>query len=177
MILDVVLVTMLLICMFTDFRTRRIPNKVVLPAMVFGLIWNTMWHESHGFLFSLAGLAMGAALFLIPFVLGGLGAGDVKLLAAVGALKGAAFVFAAFLGTGVVGGLITVIILLKEKKTLATLKRIGLCLYILAATRFRINGLDTLERKEFATAFPYGLAIGIGSLGALIFGWQSLLNW
>lgn len=174
MLIDVALVAVLLLSLVSDLKSRRIPNRVVYPAMVLGLVWHTAQGGSAGFWMAVEGLALGLALFLIPFLMGGLGAGDVKLLAAVGALKGPGFVFTAFFGTAVAGGLIAAVILLRQKKLLAALKRIGRGLFILLVSRFRVNGLGTLEQGEIGGAFPYGVAIGIGSLVALVSGCQWL---
>ncbi|MFP3361714.1 A24 family peptidase, partial [Planococcus sp. SIMBA_143] len=70
----------LLISFITDVRNRRILNSVTFPAMGIGLLYYTMTLGLEGFLFSGAGLLVGFALLLIPYLLGGMGAGDVKLL-------------------------------------------------------------------------------------------------
>ena len=85
----VVLLTVVLVtAMCTDLRWSRIPNWLTFPAMGFALLAHAWVGGSQGALFSLAGLGAGLGLFLILYVTGSSGAGDVKLMAAVGALIG-----------------------------------------------------------------------------------------
>jgi prepilin peptidase CpaA len=69
----------LAVATFTDLRSRRIPNWLVLPFLGAGLAVS-VWHDGwHGLAQSSAGLGLGAAIFGLLFFLGGMGMGDVKL--------------------------------------------------------------------------------------------------
>lgn len=92
------------IATFTDLRSRRIPNWLVLPFMVAGGIVSACLHGWHGVGQSLLGLGLGALVFGIFFLMGGMGMGDVKLCAAIGAWIGPAQLFTALVLTGLVGG-------------------------------------------------------------------------
>lgn len=164
---NIILLIVLLISLVTDLKERTIYNKVVLPGMVMGMVINIYFSGLDGLLFSLKGLGVGLGVLLIPFLLGGMGAGDVKLLGAVGAIKGSAFVFNAFLLSALAGGIIALIILLKQKKVLISLKRILTSLYILSSNG-NVKGLETLDTTEYSNIFPYGVAITIGTIVALI---------
>ena len=83
-----VLVAVLLTAMWMDLRSSRIPNWLTFSAIGFALVVHAWLGGFPGVLFSLAGLGAGLGLFLILYVSGGIGAGDVKLMAAVGALIG-----------------------------------------------------------------------------------------
>ncbi len=72
----------------TDLRMHRIPNYLTVPAAVLGLAYHTLAPTGYGPLASLGGLAVGFSLLLLPWILGGSGMGDVKLLAALGAWLG-----------------------------------------------------------------------------------------
>ncbi|ADG83646.1 A24 family peptidase [Thermincola potens] len=163
---DLILVLLLTVCLYTDLKERKIYNKFVFPAIVFGLLYFTYIKGGSGLIFSLKGFGLGIALLFIPFALGGFGAGDVKLLGAVGALKGPAFVFAAFVLTALAGGLIALGFLICQGRFFITLKRIVISLYILVGTRFKINSLNSLEKAEYHRAFPYGIAIVAGTVAA-----------
>jgi prepilin peptidase CpaA len=91
---------------FTDLRSRRIPNWLVLPFLAAGLAVAGWTHGWHGILVSLAGLGVGALLFGILCFMGGMGMGDVKLCAAIGAWIGPSQMLTALVMTGIAGGLI-----------------------------------------------------------------------
>lgn len=99
---------------FWDLRTRRIPNWLTLPAALLGLALNVAISGSDGLRQSGLGLLAGLALLSIPFAIGGMGAGDVKMLAAIGAFAGPAFAFQTFLFGALAGGLIAVVVLLRR---------------------------------------------------------------
>jgi len=85
----VVLLTVVLVtAMCIDLRSSRIPNWLTFPTMGFALVAHVWLGGLQGAIFSLAGLGTGLGLFLILYVSGSIGAGDVKLMAAVGAIMG-----------------------------------------------------------------------------------------
>ena len=81
-----------------DFRFRRIPNYLTVPAAVLGLLFHALCELPLGITIvdSLAGFAIGFCLLLLPWLLGGGGMGDVKLLAALGAWLGPKMLLIAF---------------------------------------------------------------------------------
>lgn len=152
------------ISLYTDLTKRVIYNRVVIPALLIGLGVNIWDAGLNGLFFSLQGIGLGLAVLLLPFIMGGMGAGDVKLLAVVGAFKGMTFVWYSFVATALYGGLLVVLVLLKRKMMLTSLQ--GLCrgLYILLASNGRVNTFETLEEDESAASVPYGVAIALGAL-------------
>ena len=80
----------------TDLRQRRIPNYLTVPAALLGLLFHSFAPGGWGFLTSLAGFAVGFGLLLLPWIVGGGGMGDVKLLAALGAWFGPRLMLIAF---------------------------------------------------------------------------------
>lgn len=167
-IADIIVAAVVIISVYTDIKERKILNAVVLPAALAGLAVNSVFSGMDGFIFSLKGLGAGIGLLFIPFVLGGFGAGDVKLMGAIGALKGALFAFKAFLATGIAGGILAILLLVKQGRLLATLKRIWLSFFL--GSVFKVNTLKSLDKAEFHESLPYGLAIGIGTLLAYLVG-------
>lgn len=93
-----------------DLRTRRIPQILTLGGALAGLVYHLTTGGWQGGLASLAGWAVGIAIFLAPFALGGLGAGDVKLLGAIGSWLGTGPVIWVALYTGVAGGVLALVI-------------------------------------------------------------------
>lgn len=88
----------------TDLYGRRIPNRLTLPAAVAGLALHTGADGGLGLGSSLAGLLVGSASFLPFYLRGGLGAGDLKLLGAVGALLGLRQTYHALIAIALFGG-------------------------------------------------------------------------
>lgn len=98
----------LAVATFTDLRSRRIPNWLVVPFLPAGVAVSAWLHGWHGVGQSLGGFAMGAAIFGLLFCLGGMGMGDVKLCAAVGAWIGPSQLMIALVITGLAGGVMAV---------------------------------------------------------------------
>jgi len=151
-----ILFVILGISLLTDIKYRKIFNAVTFPAIFLGLILNTITHGWDGFQLSLFGMLTGFGLLFIPYLLGGMAAGDVKLLMAIGALKGTVFVIGSFLYIAIVGGIIALIILIMKKELLSSLKRIFFS--------FQLRTLDSLSKSELHHAFPYGVAIVLGTV-------------
>jgi prepilin peptidase CpaA len=98
-------IAVLVVATFTDLRSRRIPNWLVLPFMVAGLIVPAWLHGWHGLAQSLEGFALGAVIYGFLSLIGGMGMGDVKLVAAIGAWIGPEQLAIALLLTAMAGGL------------------------------------------------------------------------
>jgi prepilin peptidase CpaA len=94
----------LAIATFTDLRSRRIPNWLVLPFMIAGITVSGWLRGWRGIEQSLAGLALGALLLGILYWLGGMGMGDLKLCAAIGSWIGPSQLLFALVITSMVGG-------------------------------------------------------------------------
>lgn len=159
------LVGLVVAAVCTDLRSGRIPNRLTMGAAAAGLLLNVLLGGLNGALASGGGWLLGAGLLFAFFAVGALGAGDVKLLAAVGALKGPAFAFNAFVFTGVAGGIIAIIVLVRRRRVR----------YAVASVAAQVQGLvytGSISRpkdpKSSPLRFPYGLAIAAGSLAALL---------
>ena len=92
----IALVLILIIASIIDYKQQRIPNIVTIPATVLALLFYWLSNGLEGFLFSIAGLFAGMGSLIIPYAMGGMGAGDVKLMGVVGSFLGAKGVFWAF---------------------------------------------------------------------------------
>jgi len=98
-------VIVLAVATFTDLRNRRIPNWLVLPFLVVGIGASAWLHGWHGLGQSFGGLALGLLLYGFLFWMGGMGAGDVKLAAAIGAWIGPSQLFISLVVTAMAGGI------------------------------------------------------------------------
>src|SRR6266545_56916 len=95
--LGILFIPMALLITYWDVRYRRIPNELVLLTFIGGVTLNTIFGGSHGFLVSLGGFAFAFGLMFFLHAFGTMGAGDVKLFAAIGAIIGVSQFFYGFL--------------------------------------------------------------------------------
>ena len=165
----VVLLSFILACYY-DGRSRIIPNKLTAALMAAGLVTNVVFSGWQGLLFSLAGFAAGLLILFVPFCLGGIGAGDVKLLAAIGSLLGTAFAADSFLYGAIIGGVWAVVVLIRQKSLIQSLKVAGYRLAILASgQKITAPPLHTFSSGN-NWGFPYGIAISLGAAAAMVLG-------
>ncbi|HHX22956.1 MAG TPA: prepilin peptidase [Thermoanaerobacterales bacterium] len=167
MMRDIMLFAVLLICLYTDIRYKKIYNIITFPAVVAAIILNIYFNGLNGGLESIKGLFFGMALLFFPFVMGGLGAGDVKLLGVVGAFKGLEYVWLTFLAMAITGGVISLIIMIREKSLVSRLKIILLTLFSFFYRLPKTQYLETIESST-ALTFPYGIAITAGAVIAYL---------
>lgn len=156
----------LVISVITDLRNRKIYNLVVFPGIIVAFIYQTLLDGVDGTINALAGFVVGLGLLLIPYLLGGMGAGDVKLLAMIGAFKGTLFVLIASVYMAVIGAVIAVIVLACGK---GSINRIKILAYLIYGIR---NGIimPIDYRGTFPSkATPYGVAIAGGAFCGLLF--------
>lgn len=108
----------------TDVGTRRIPNWLTGGTLLLGLIVNTLTGGWSGLALAGAGAALGLALLLPFFAMNVMGAGDVKLLAALGAVVGPRELISVALYAAVAGGVLSAIILARQGRLMVTLEEI-----------------------------------------------------
>lgn len=96
----------------TDLRSRRIPNILTFTSAAAGLIFHVAVGGVDGLVHAGGGWLVGVAVFFLPFALGGMGGGDIKLLAALGAWLGPSLALWLALYTGVVGGVLALAVAL-----------------------------------------------------------------
>ncbi|MGA2169210.1 MAG: prepilin peptidase [Terracidiphilus sp.] len=98
-------VFVLAVATFTDLRSRRIPNWLVLPFLLAGIVVSAWLQGWKGVGHSFAGLGLGLLIYGFLFWMGGMGAGDVKLCAAIGAWIGPSQLFFALVVAAMAGGI------------------------------------------------------------------------
>lgn len=104
------------IASYYDLRWRIIPNFVTIPTIILGICVHTFDCGMEGFYSSLIGIAIGSAIFLLLYIFGWMGAGDVKMAAAVGALIGGLQVAHMVVTIIMIGGILGVLFLLLKKE-------------------------------------------------------------
>ena len=158
LVVNLALLAVLGLATRADLRARRIPNALTFSAVGLGLLLGGVTGGLDGLRDSAGGAGLGLAMLFPFFVLRWMGAGDVKLMAAVGALKGPEFVWYACLWGAVFGGAFALYGLIRSR-------RLGL-----AVAHLYYSRLMPQPGGSFMTAFsvPYAPAIALGSLVALM---------
>ncbi|KGK89816.1 hypothetical protein DP73_09290 [Desulfosporosinus sp. HMP52] len=151
------------IAAFTDWRDRKIYNKLLVPAFFIALMLNTIYGGRLGLTSSLLGALIGFLLLLLPYLMGGMGAGDVKLLTVIGAFGGSQFVITSFLYGAIIGGIISGILLAHRKALIDTIKHFLLFLPLLKKPHNFSESMNNARQEKF----PYGIAIVLGALISL----------
>jgi prepilin peptidase CpaA len=164
---NILLAIVLIICVITDIKSRKILNIVTLPTIIFGFVYNIFTKGFEGFLFSGNGFLIGLGLLLIPYLLGGMGAGDVKLMAAIGALMGASFIFYSFIYTALIGGIIALLLIIKTRGFAKVIKSI---FFNVLFFRSNLGTIMISKDKHSSISFPYGVAIVLGTFCTLVWG-------
>lgn len=162
--LDGILAVILIICLYTDLTRKKIYNLVTINAMLLGLIIQAWTGGMAGVRDSFYGIGVGFLVFFLPFLVKGISAGDLKLLAAVGALKGPVFVGEAALLTAACGGLYALVLLLLQGRLRETLAKIWQIVLLLGLMPGRMKVTNLSSYGEKSIRIPYGLAIFSGTV-------------
>ena len=147
----------------TDLQSQRIPNWLNFPLMIAGLAYHAFFGGLEGFTASAQGFGLGLAFMIVPFFAGVMGAGDVKLMAAIGAWLGPDQTTTAFLFTCLFGGLYAVIVLLRHldrfKAILANIYRNFMIMLASGDIKY-----SPLPEDQKLPRLCYGLAIAAGTI-------------
>jgi prepilin peptidase CpaA len=159
-VMVVALAAVLVTAMCTDVRSSRIPNWLTFSAMSFGLLAHSYMSGFPGALFSLGGLSVGLGLFLLIHVSGSIGAGDVKLMAAVGAMVGPYGALISALLAILVGGLYALGAMCYEWGLLNAARKLAFATY----GALLMGGKLWAQELQLPFRLRYGLAIAGGTL-------------
>jgi prepilin peptidase CpaA len=150
----------LVICV-TDTLRSRIPNLATLSLVLVGFYYHLLADGMPGGVTALSGMLAGLALLLPFYLMGGMGAGDVKALAALGTLMGPTDIFQVFVLTGLIGGGMALIHLALGKNLKRKLKVWLAAAWLMVAIRHFPPRKTTAEAAA-ADKYPYGAAIAFG---------------
>jgi len=164
----------LVVAAVIDGVQLKVPNWITFPMIVSGWAFCAWVDGLSGFGWSLVATLVGLGLLLPAYAVGGMGAGDVKLLAGVGAWMGVTTTFYAFCVSAIVGGIIAVAMVLIQGVWKKHGRQLGLIVHELLTIR-NPAALATIaaERKSTMMLLPYGIPIAIGSIGYFV--WAGLL--
>lgn len=178
---SLILIILILTASFFDVKEKRIPNFLTFPVMIIGLVLNIIMNGLNGVVFSFFGFIMGLIVFFIPFTLGFMGGGDVKLMASIGALKGFKFTMLSTLFSAIAGIIVVFAYLIYKKKLFSYFRKyfVFVTQVFLRYVHFSDSSIIGNKLKKFAyfkkvenvkeekLYVPYGLAIAIGTLVVL----------
>ncbi len=155
-----------------DWRSRRIPNWLTVPALVVGIVANTAVGGLAGAKFALLGAGLGL-LLLLPFVfLRSLGAGDWKLAGALGAFVGWEVLLNLLMGSVFVAGIMAFGLVIYKRRLMETLRNIGRMLASMLT--FRMPGAEVSLDNPQSLKIPYGVALALTTLLYAILNWKTL---
>jgi prepilin peptidase CpaA len=160
-IVEVFLVPLAVLIIYHDVRYRRIPNAFVLATLISGLTLNLVMNGWQGGLNSIGGCLLAFTLMFMLHVFGAMGAGDVKLFAAIGSVLGAQLVLPTFVVVVLTGGVLALVSVLRSGVFATTMHRV---LQIL------VGLLPGWQMPKFSVpadrrlTIPYGVAITIGAI-------------
>ena len=144
---------------WTDWRYRRIPNWLTVPGLVLGVAVNSLVWGWPGAKSSLLGAILGLAL-LLPFVMvRSLGAGDWKLVGALGAFLGPQHLIAVLFGAILIAGAMASVMVIRQKRVRQTLRNVGRMLA--AFFTLHLPGPDLSLDNPEALKVPFGVAVAV----------------
>jgi prepilin peptidase CpaA len=150
------------IAVIEDIRRLKIPNWVTYPTMFLALFAHLVSGGVEGLLFSAGGLASGIGVFIIPYLMGGMGAGDAKLMGAAGAILGAKGVLMASILVVLVGGVYGAILFALNRRYAASfVRRFAATIKTFLLTRSFI--IIPPDDKEKQPVLRYAIPIAIGT--------------
>lgn len=158
------LIGIILLAALFDIKERRIPNWLILAAVIVAAVMSATQGKAE-ILISVVGFVVGLASLVIPFALGWMGAGDVKLLGAIGALLGCATLPRVLFYSCLVAGSIALLSLAVGYARQFSVNNFWIdCKFLVLTTLTGLPNRRSLESKVYSV--PWGVAIGAGTVMA-----------
>ncbi|MDR4496216.1 MAG: prepilin peptidase [Nitrospirales bacterium] len=151
----------LVLAAYIDVREGRIPNWLTFSLAGFGTVVNTADQGWAGFLNSIEGVSLGILCLIFFYIKGGMGAGDVKLLGAIGGVMGPYLVVYVFGFAAILGGLYSLVMLMAQGGFRYTWDRVVLLLQTLQCTK-SVLVAPTPGPQE--PKLRYALVLGLGTV-------------
>lgn len=150
-----------------DVRFRRIPNWIALTGLIAGFALNAFLANrvTAGLIHSAFGFALAFGIYFVFYLMHAMGAGDAKLMAAIGAIVGPADWLGIFLLTGLIGGVFALVLLLSKGRLKKTLWNVAYLLNEMRQFRAPYVGREELDVKSpKAVTLPHGFTISVACL-------------
>ena len=146
-----------------DVLTYRIPNAVTYPAVIVGILAHLFVEGPKGLIWGTLGALIGGGAFLLLYLLRTMGAGDVKLMAAVGAFAGPTTTVEIMLYAAIAGGVLALVVAVYKRRLRRTFGNVMDLVRFHAAAGAGVHPSINLDNPE-ALRFAYGVAIFAGTL-------------
>ena len=146
-----------------DVQQHRIPNRLTYSGIAIAFVARTWLFGWRGALGALAGCLLAGGIMFLFYVVRAMGAGDVKLMAALGAFTGPRQAVPLLLATAICGGLLAIVYAIYRRQIGSTLKNVGSVLLFHAGSGLQTHPDLNLDNPA-ALRMPYGLAIALGML-------------
>lgn len=164
LVLNLTLLLVIVLAAVFDIKERRIPNWIILFGLIAGLVLGA-FQSSTQLIFNVAGFFAGMMALMIPFAFGWMGAGDVKLFAAVGGLVGYKALPRVFFYSCIVAGTIALIALAFGRARQMSFKHLWTdCKFMILTFGTRLPQSKPLDSGAYSV--PWGVAIGAGTIMA-----------
>ena len=150
-----------------DVQQHRIPNWLTYPAILMGVLLRAHLWGLNGVFTALGGGLLSAGIVFVFYAVRAMGGGDLKLMAAIGAVSGPRYALVSLLATAIAGGVLAIIYAVYRSKLLATLGNTGELVKFHVAGGMQVHPDLNLDNPD-ALRMPYGLAIAAGSLYTFI---------
>ncbi len=158
-----------LVAAVTDLRRLRIYNALTLPLIVSGMVYQGWVGGQLGIAHSVVAVAVSGGILLIPYILGGIGAGDVKLMAGVGAWLGMPLTVYVFLASSLAAGVYAAVLLLRYGGLRQIIRNLQIMYYKAKVLGSHIGPEENIEtvlanQDRYHRVIPFGAMVAVGVL-------------
>ncbi|MDY4079307.1 MAG: prepilin peptidase [Clostridium sp.] len=160
----VLLIVITAVSAYTDLKENKIRNKYLLPSLILAFILSFAYDGLKGIKASIIGAIIPIVIFYVFYVMRALGAGDIKLYSVIGAIMGNKFLLYNILYTMIAGGIISIVLLIKNKNLISRLKTF----FNYMISFFKTGLILEYSNNEKGARFPFGIAIFFGTLVQLV---------
>lgn len=161
-----------------DYSQRRVPNRLNLTLILAGFLAQGVYFGMAGIGSGILGLVLGFGLLIVPWLMHGMGAGDVKLLAAIGVWLGPMLTLYSFCVGVAIGGIVAIIMIVSTGRLRMACTNMGVILVKMCNPQTMFSEFGSAKSfGETSQLLPYGVPLTVGTLvilAAKMFGWWGM---
>jgi prepilin peptidase CpaA len=177
-ITGLILVPGVLLASWIDYRARKVPNWLNAALALTGFLAQYHFNGVPGLSTGALGLLVGLGVLIVPWAMHGMGAGDVKLMAAIGVWFGPMMTLIAFCVGALIGGVVAVIMILSTGRLCSAATNLQTILVKVSSTKTMFSDFGAARSfGDSSQLLPYGVPLTAGSLVILLgqcMGWWAL---